>query len=124
LKDLKMAKSKKNKKTFGYIVLSRSWYAAANKKALPKSNVEEEIAIFDLDHEGESSYEFRIEWHRLNDTLSPEVCLFEDSWKAFEDMPELFKVLAKYHMKNPSPKIIEAELKKLKLKDKTQISAP
>jgi hypothetical protein len=73
-----------------FIVRHKAYYSKIlNKK-------EEEIYIGDYSDDDGCSGEFNIEWEHVGNNIYPRLKMFDDSWKMFNEMPELFQELAKH----------------------------
>jgi hypothetical protein len=113
------------KKTF--VVTSKAWYMNVGlnnptQAIFDKDRIKEQLVL--NCSKGKNSYEFFITWYELKSGISPKISFFDDSWLAFDQLPELFKAFASMHGKNPTPETIIQVLKELKFKDVTKTKKP
>jgi hypothetical protein len=102
-----------------FVITNKAWYA----KSLTLDDPE--ILIGDYTDDGGCTMEFNITWRDLRDNeLTPRLMMFNDSWKAFEYYPELFKLLPELDSKKVSQDDFINELLKLGFEDHTQYEDP
>lgn len=102
-----------------YIVHSRAWYAESAK--LERDVCE---AIHIQYAEGSRSWEFSILLYKLSPSRSAfRVEMFDDTWSAFTDVPELFRALAD-RGEDADVGEIEATLTELGFEDVTRTENP
>lgn len=102
-----------------FIVSHETWYAKASKIFLP------EINIVETHSEGGCAFEFNIVWKNIGVGLFPKLEMFDDSWAAFREYPELFKQLASWEsIVPPQPENIIQILKDLGFEDVTERKNP
>jgi hypothetical protein len=107
-----------------YTSSSRAWYMkdGFNRDILNEQQILDYLSIcIELEDDKDSSYEFRIDFHQIGDSPVAKLNIFEDSWRAFTDIPDFFKALSSLDQQAPSIDDIEKVLKKLKFKDVTKL---
>lgn len=83
-----------------YILLSKAWYG---KTCLEDAKYKEEITFSVLDEENGLIGEVSVEWHLLNNKLSPKINIFSDAWRLFGICNDLFLTLSRFNNKDVSP---------------------
>lgn len=83
----------KVKEQNGFVQYSRAWY----KDILAKKKLVDDVGIvIGALSGGGCRYEFSVEWQMLGGKLAAELCIFDDAWDAFAEVPEVFKLLAEH----------------------------
>lgn len=74
---------------------SRAWWNKVYPTTPDRVVDEVNVVIGALPDGGGCRYEFSVKWILLGGRPSPELCMFDDSWDAFDEVPEIFKYLTR-----------------------------